>query len=183
MDNPPELLSKARLILADKTTEEKARHERQIRSLETLRFEVQNAITVFLRSGVFKISTAAIEAFDGMNFPLRSGFKDLARQYGRPYVRAETYIARINYNNVQRAVIDLKVPNTKRLQALVSPLLLAAVKVQNLHAALGQSGALFLNETSGTWNFWFMDHQGRELFDSFVDRCSTDPACRIILKL
>lgn len=179
----------AEMKIGERRATEYSRHQRALTVLNKAESDMSECIASYMMNGVFFMDRDTIQLLaDHMEIKVRGHMQDLARSMGRPYVRAEKWESYVNYPSPGTAdVIELKVPNTKRLQNVVAPLILGATKTDYFGKAMGMFAkdgkVLFLNETPGTWEFWMVGKTGQKLFDDFVNRCATDPVCRLVMKL
>lgn len=186
--NDLEQLNAVMSRLDERRAGENERHQNRLRHIAAMKSAVTNSVIRYLKTGIAVMNASQLTELEEEGVKMRGRFQEIARQLGRPYLRAEEYFQNVYCGvagNKGLHVVELTVPNTKRLTNVVSGLLLVAKTALTIEAPIraGDESPLFLCERTGSWVFWFVGGQGRALFDAFVERCHTDPVMRVILKL
>jgi hypothetical protein len=143
-------------------------------------FEAETKL--FLETGIAKI-TADLEARVGsFGVTASTHFRELAKERNRFALIAQeeqAYARGVGYRNT----LGFTMPRTARLKSVIAGMLLVARECDSTN----DSGYLLSPVTStnskNTWRLWFNGPEGLDIFDSFRERCRTDPVLRIVLRL
>lgn len=113
----------------------------------------------------------------------RDYFEKLASTVGRPFLWAERGTSYCYSSNTYKHVhyIELRVPRNKAMENIVSALLIMAKPLES--AGNFRAGPLLVRDNTRSWKFYFVDDEGKTMFDNFAEMCRTNPVARILLKI
>lgn len=117
----------------------------------------------------------------------RRFIKALQRELGTPRIVAERIIFTplVREANSHKWIkedrtevkVELALPKIKRLRVVVAPLLLVAEKLRPGR----YPPVVIYDQGVSAWRFIFRGEDGLAIYDGFIDRCRTDPICRIAI--
>lgn len=111
-----------------------------------------------------------------------SYFRTVARETGRLPLIAMAQRNYVRSLNQHVESVFLTMPKQKRLKNVMAGMLLVSQECTNDAAALAVS-PVGRHDSKGLWRLYFNGDQGRDIFDEFRERCSTDPVMRCVLRL
>ena len=155
-----------------------------IASLDGRYQSLNNIASEAMRTGVLRFTLTDEHQFDEFGLSVRGYFKAFFRELDRPYIIAQ--------DGVKYALNTMHVqfPSTKRMENLVSPLLLVTeemppVKVGrpwNWHNYSHENQGKAIRVDQGGWHFYFVG-DARATFESIVQSWLENPVYRVVMKL
>lgn len=149
-------------------------YKRQLKALKKM-------TSTYLETGVGRMDNRASYITSAMGF--RSGktyFEALAKELDRPLLYADNGNTYLSGSYTYRSYIQLTVPRNVRSENLVAGLLITAKSCDEPEWA---ASSLAVHTSDRKWDFYFIESEGKEMYEDFLNMLRESPVARILLKL